>query len=171
MSTAYASIPASIAATSERSIGLVMSSRETSPANAGCSGRIDMDTVVAPFNDALRSQAVEAARPSPTDVMCDRDGRRQRDLGRIVGAGGGARHHLADLIAVEPARFGELLGVDRDLLGQGFGEKSHHEARRKRPRLRSQVAHAPAADARLLAHLAAHGLLEGFTRLDEAGEA
>src|SRR2546425_1013194 len=117
------------------------------------------------------SHAVEAARPSPADVMCDRDGRWQRPLGRIVGAGGGARHHLPDLIAAEPARLGDLLGVDRDLLGQGLGEKPNHEARRKGPRLRSQIANAPAPDARFLAHLAAHGLLQGFTRLDEAGEA
>src|SRR5207245_11208264 len=54
---------------------------------------------------------------------------------------------------------------------QGLGEKPNHEARRKRPRLRRQVAHAPAADARLLPYLSAHGLLQGFTRLDEAGEA
>src|SRR6266436_1834120 len=120
---------------------------------------------------SARSHAVEAARPSPADVMCDRDRRWQRHLRRIVGAGGGARRHLPNLIAAEPARLGELLGVDRDLLGQGLGEKPNHEARWKRPRLRSQVAHAPAANARLLAHLAAHGLLQGFTRLDEAGEA
>ena len=50
-------------------------------------------------------------------------------------------------------------------------EKPHHQARRERPRLRGQVAHAPAADARLLAHLAAHGLLRRLARLDEAGEA
>ena len=78
---------------------------------------------------------------------------------------------VADLVAREPARLGELLGVDGDLLGQGLGEKPHHQARRKRPRLRGQVAHAPAADARLLADLAAHGLLRGLARLDEAGEA
>ena len=30
-----------------------------------------------PLSDELRSQAVEAARPSPADVMCDRDGRWQ----------------------------------------------------------------------------------------------
>ena len=44
-STAYASIPASIAATSSGPIGLVMSIPETSPANAGCdarSARIEM---------------------------------------------------------------------------------------------------------------------------------
>src|SRR6185503_1210176 len=148
-----------------------MSRPETSPANAPRSEWIDTDTAVTPFSDELRSQAVEAARPSPADMMRDRDRRRQRHLGRIVGAGRGARHHLADFSAGKPARLGELLGVDRDLLGQGLGEKPHHEARGKRPRLGRQIAYAAAADPRLLAYLAAHGLLERFSRLDEAGEA
>ena len=82
-----------------------------------------------------------------------------------------ARHHLPDLIAVEPARLGELLGIDGDLLGQGLGKKPDHQGRRKRPRLRSQVACAPTTDARLLADFSAHGLLRGFAGLDEAGEA
>src|SRR5262245_48719748 len=103
--------------------------------------------------------------------MRDRDRRRQRRPVRIVGPSRRARHHLADLVAVEPARLGELLGIDRDLLGQRLGQKADHQARRKRPGLRRQVAHAPAADARLFAHLAAHGLLERLARLDEAGEA
>src|SRR2546422_85951 len=103
--------------------------------------------------------------------MGDRDGRRQRHPRRIVGTGGGTRHHLPDLIAGEPARLGELLGVDGDLLGQGLGKKPHHQARRERPRLRGQVAHAPAANARRPAYLTPHGLLRRFTRLDEAGGA
>src|SRR5437879_11549991 len=55
--------------------------------------------------------------------MGDRDGRRQRHLRRIIGAGRGTRHHLPDLVAREPARLGELLGVDGDLLGQGLGDR------------------------------------------------
>src|SRR5262249_30092486 len=92
---------------------------------------------------SLPSHAVEAARPPPADVVGDGDGGGQGDLRRIVDAGGRARHHLPDLVAREPARFGQFLGGDGDLVGQGLGQEPDHEAGGKWPRLRGQVAHAP----------------------------
>src|SRR5207253_10643404 len=48
--------------------------------------------------------------------------------------------------------------------------EADHQLARKRPRLAAEVVHVLDLDARLLEHLAPHGLLEGLARLDEAGE-
>src|SRR6266850_5259586 len=88
-----------------RSVATCVSCRETVPLEEGGGDR-PLSRPPIPWSDA-----VEAARPSPAEVMSDRDGRGHRHLCRIVGAGGGARHHLPDLLAREPARLGELLGV------------------------------------------------------------
>src|SRR6266542_1768221 len=103
--------------------------------------------------------------------MRNRDGLWQRHPRRIIGALGGPPDHLPDLVAGEPASLGELLGVDGDLLGETLREQPDQQARRKQRGLPGEIAHGPEADAGFLAHLAAHGLLQGFTRLDEAGQA
>src|SRR3977135_3882474 len=65
-----------------------------------------------------RLRAVQPVRPAATDMVRDRARPRQRQLGRIVGPAGGARHHRADLVAMKPARPGQFLRIDRDLLGK-----------------------------------------------------
>src|SRR5215472_18176085 len=100
----------------------------------------------------------------------DRPGQRRHRRRGVRIAVGGARDHVTDLLAAEPARLDKLLGVDRDLFAQRLGEKAHHQGRREWPRLRGEVADAPTADARLLADLAPHRVLERLTRLHVAGE-
>src|SRR6202035_3992832 len=78
--------------------------------------------------------------------------------------------HCPGLVALEPAHLGELFGVDRDLLGQRFAEEAHHQARRKRPWLRGEIAYPPDLNARFLEDFATHSLLQSLARFHETGE-
>src|SRR5207249_14908 len=79
--------------------------------------------------------------------------------------------HRADLLALEPARLGQLLRIDRDLLAQRLAQKPHHQARWERPGLAGEIADAADQDARFLVHLAAYPLFQRLARFHEAGEA
>jgi hypothetical protein len=72
---------------------------------------------------------------------------------------------------VKPARLSQLLRVDRDLLGEAFAQKAHHQARRKRPGLTGQVFHPADVNAGFFVNLAPHALLKRLARLHKAGQA
>ncbi len=81
-----------------------------------------------------------------------------------------ALQHGAGVGLAEPARVGEFGGVEHDLGRLGPRDAAEHEGVRERPRLARMVADLPDLDARLLQHLAPHGMLDVLARLDEAGE-
>ena len=81
-----------------------------------------------------------------------------------------ALQHQPRIRPREPARLGDLVGVDGDLGGLGLADAAQHEGMRERPRLARVEGHLADLDAGLLQHLAAHGVLDVLAGLDEAGE-
>src|SRR5262249_31296372 len=79
--------------------------------------------------------AIHAESPAASDLMADRERRRQcrKPRDRVVRSR--PVDHGAHLLALEPAHFGEFIGVDRDLFAQRLGETPHHQARREWPGL------------------------------------
>src|SRR6185503_14033719 len=110
-------------------------------------------------------QAPSAAlRPGADEMKRDGFAPRQTDL--VTLATDDAAHGLT----IEPARGQDLVSVDGDVFRLGFGEAADHQAERKRPRLRREIAHAVHAHAHLLEHFAPHRFLDRLARLDEARE-
>src|ERR1700730_15556375 len=77
---------------------------------------------------------------------------------------------LRQLLWPEPAGLAQLVLVDPELVAERPCDEPDHQLTREWPGLAAEVAHVTDLDARLLAHLAADGLLESLTGLDEAGE-
>src|ERR1700733_6305687 len=100
------------------------------------------------------------------DVVSDRDRRRRGQALRML-----PLEHQCELVAVKPARVFKLVAVHDNGVGQRLGMAADHDRRRKRPRLRGEIAYAPAVDTGLLGHFAPHRFLDGFPRLGEAGQA
>src|SRR6185436_11506044 len=71
---------------------------------------------------------------------------------------------------MEPAGVFEFAVAEPDLRRQRLGAKAEHQRARERPGLRRLIDHRARLDAGFLEHLAAHGVLEALTRLDEAGD-
>src|SRR5665213_659785 len=163
-STEYSSSAARISPKIASSIGAPVSTPPISAQKSGCNFLMVM---------VMRRllKLVQAVRPAPAQMMGNRQRLRQRNPVRIVLAGSGARDHLADFLALEPARLGKFLGVDRDFLADPLREKPHHQGRRERPGLRRQVLDPADADAALLLDLAPHRLLRRLARLHKPGEA
>src|ERR1700756_3479935 len=122
-----------------------------------------------PAPEAL--DAIDAKSPAPGNLMADRQRRRQcrQAWDRVVRAR--SLDHCADLVASEPARFGKFFRIDRDLLTQRLGEKSHHQARWEWPRLRGEIAHPSDLDARFFEDFAANRFLGSLARFHEPGQA
>src|SRR3954463_8506221 len=109
-----------------------------------CGTRNTMSSTAMPVHSTCICLGEDIVRldPGPNDVMRDRDGRRDRDLLRMLAA-----EHLHDLLAREPARVLELLAIDRDVGRGRLRMATDHQRHRKWPRLRSEILHPPADDA------------------------
>src|SRR5262245_9926061 len=104
--------------------------------------------------------------PGADDVIRDGD---RRGRGEAVWMLPG--DHRGDLLAIEPARIGQLVAVYHDLMRDRLGVAADHQPGRKWPGLRAEIGDAPAHDAGFLARLSPHGVLDRFARLDKAGKA
>src|SRR5690349_16972756 len=81
-----------------------------------------------------------------------------------------ALQHEARIGAREPARFGDLVWVNRQLARLGLGDATQHKRVGERPglaRVELDLAH---PDASFLQHLAAHRVLDVLARLNKAGQ-
>src|SRR4029077_12117793 len=104
--------------------------------------------------------------PGTDDVIGDRHGRwRSEAVGML------AQEHGCDLLALEPTGVVQFGTVDDDLARACLGVAADHHGGGKGPRLRGEVAHAPANNPGLLARFAPHGVFDRLPRLDKAGEA
>src|SRR5262245_36730976 len=90
----------------------------------------------------LRIESNLFLHPGADDVIGDRHGWRR---GEAVGMP--AQEHGRDLLALEPAGVVEFGAVDDDLARACLGMAADHQRGGKRPRLRGEVAYAPANDA------------------------
>ncbi|EEF25798.1 conserved hypothetical protein, partial [Ricinus communis] len=119
------------------------------------------------------------------------DARHRRQTGRVcraaAGAGGLAarrpvrvheharnrdvRHALRPFVVrPEPARLGQLVGVDADLAARIISGERDHQRVRERPGLAAEVAQLAHLQAHFLVHLAVYRLLDRFARLQETGQ-
>src|SRR4029079_15578273 len=124
-----------------------------------------MSSTAIPVHNTCFCSGKDIIRPGPgaDNVMRDRDWGRNLYVLRMLAA-----EHLNDLIAREPACVLELLAVDRDLGRCRLRVAPDHQRHRERPRLRGEILHAPADDARLLQRLAPRCFLDALAWLDEA---
>src|SRR5262249_5433563 len=99
------------------------------------------------------------------DVMGDRNRRRSCQPLRVLPI-----EHQGEFFAIEPARVFQFFTVNDDRLGQRLNVTTDHDRRRKWPRLRSEITHAPAGNANLFQHFTAHRLFDAFAGLREPGE-
>ena len=75
-----------------------------------------------------------------------------------------------DVRPVDPADVGHLDGIEVDVRGKGVGVAADHERRGEGPGLGGVVAHIADGDAGFFHDLAADGLFDGFSLVDESGE-
>src|SRR5262249_13287328 len=106
-----------------------------------------------------------ALHPAANDVMGDRDRWRTGETFGML-----AQQHGGALILAEPAQADELVLVHGQVFGDRLGMGADHQRHRKRPGLRVEVLHAPAADAGLFQCLATHRVFDRFAGFDETSE-
>src|SRR3954453_20009262 len=105
-------------------------------------------------------------QPLPEQMVRDRERMRRRQAVRVL-----PLLHQHPLRAREPARLLQFRAIDDDVLIQRPCRAADHQRRRIGPGLRHVIVDVGAANPGFLENLAAHRVLDGFRRLDEAGKA